>query len=157
MIQKTKAKYFWRIAFRIIFILYLLFLFFLTFFSRFYGRGYFHRSMNLLPFGTILQYISGSLPNRIKVTNLLGNIEAFIPMGFLPPFVFNKSVSFLRAMMICAGISLFIEITQYTLAVGAMDVDDLILNLAGGATGYALYALARLFYKKLLRPAVRDR
>lgn len=150
MAEETKAKKILKIVFMIIFIIYLLFLFYLTFFSRLYGRGYSHRSLNLLPLKTILQYTSSKLSNRIIVTNLLGNIEAFVPMGFLLPVIFNKTINYLKAMVICAGISLFIEITQYTFAVGAADIDDLMLNLAGGLAGYVFYILARLFYKKLV-------
>lgn len=143
MIEATKTKIFWKIAFIVVFIIYLLLLFYLTFFSHIYGRGYFHRSINLIPLKTILQYVSSQLPIKIIVVNLLGNIGAFVPMGFLLPLIFSKCSNSLRVVLISIGVSMFIEIIQYSFGVGAADADDLILNLAGGLAGYAIYSLAR--------------
>jgi len=147
----NKVKTFFEVTLIIIFFMYLSFLFYLTFFSRFYGREYFHRRMNLIPFGTISQYLSANFSSKIVVTNLLGNIAAFVPMGFLLPLVLKKSISFLKAVMFCAVVSIAIEMTQYAFGVGAADVDDLILNLTGGLLGYAVFTLIRVIYRKTLK------
>ena len=144
----NKAKAFWNVSIIIIFILYLLYLFYLTLFSHLYGRGYFHRSMNLIPFRTIHQYLYERYINKIVLINLLGNIAAFVPMGCLLPLVLKKSAGILGTLLLAGGISLMIEVTQYIFGVGAADIDDLLLNLAGGLSGYALYKLAGIIYKK---------
>ena len=38
-------------------------------------------------------------------------------------------------LLIIAGISLLLEITQYILAIGSSDITDLITNTAGGLLG----------------------
>ena len=42
-------------------------------------------------------------------------------------------------LLIIAGISLLLEITQYILAIGSSDITDLITNTAGGLLGCLLY------------------
>lgn len=148
---KQVNQRFFKIILIILFVMYLSCLFFLTFFSRIYGRGYFHRSMNLIPFKTIHQYMTANYNSNIVMNNLLGNIAAFVPMGFLLPLVRNKSAGLLRTLLFAAGVSLMIEITQYIFGVGSTDIDDLFLNLDGGLLGYAFYKLAGMFYKKLTR------
>ena len=146
-----KARPFVKIIAVTVFILYLSYLFYLTFFSHLYGRGYFHRSMNLVPFMTIHSFLSSGYIRGILV-NVFGNIAAFVPMGLLLPLVFSKSARLYRTLLIAFGVSLMIETVQYSLGVGAADIDDLMLNLAGGLTGYVVYAAGRALYGHIVRP-----
>lgn len=95
--------------------------------------------INWIPFLHILEYDS----KRDLLINLIGNAALFLPSGVVLPLVCRRLDSFRRTVGTGALISLFIELLQLPFAVRATDVDDLILNTAGCAVGYALYALVR--------------
>lgn len=137
--------------FSILFVGYLLLLAYLTFFSHYYGRGQLHRSINLIPFRTIIEFLTSGYNLRIIVTNIAGNIVAFMPMGFLLPIVFNKKNGFRKVVFVALLSSLTIEVAQYISGVGASDIDDLILNVLGAMIGYIGYWISRLFnsYKEM--------
>ncbi len=134
-----------KITCAILFFIYLAYLLFLTFFSRYYGRGFFtYRRINIIPLKTILLYASSSFNTNIIVTNLLGNILAFVPMGFLVPLVWRKLSGFIKILLVSFAASLAIEIAQYITGAGAADIDDLILNTAGGILGYIFYYILKI-------------
>ncbi len=135
----------------ILLVMYLSLLIFLTLFSRGYMRNSFFRSMNLVPFRTIFLYLNANINNNIIVTNLLGNIVAFMPLGFLLPLIWEKTSRFIRILIASLGASLAIEAMQYLMAAGAADVDDLILNTAGGMLGYFILVICRLICRKIFR------
>jgi glycopeptide antibiotics resistance protein len=135
----------------VLFILYVLLLLYLTMYSRYYGRGYIRRSMNLVPFETIMRYLNANINRNIIVTNLLGNIAAFMPMGFFLPLVSKRLSGLIRTAAACAGASLLIEIAQYITGVGAADIDDIILNSLGGILGYFIFLICRGLYKLAVR------
>lgn len=99
-------------------------------------------TLNLVPFREIGRFITKRSEIGVwgAFSNLAGNILAFIPLGFLLP----AAVMFMRKAYrtILAGllISMAGEILQYVFAVGVCDIDDLILNTAGTAIGYAVFA-----------------
>lgn len=138
----------------ILLIMYLTLLVYLTLFSHDYMRSSFYRSMNVMPFRTILLYMNANISNRIIMTNLLGNIAAFAPLGFLLPLVWRKTDRFVSIAIASLGVSLVIEITQYVMAVGAADVDDLILNVMGGMLGLLLLKVLRFIYKRFKEQSI---
>jgi glycopeptide antibiotics resistance protein len=73
------------------------------------------------------------------VLNLAGNIIAFMPMGFLLPIVFKRLNKFQNTVLVSLFFTVLIEVSQYILAVGVSDIDDVILNLAGAVIGYLIY------------------
>lgn len=87
--------------------------------------------VNLIPFRSIRGQFSN--PNsQIALVNLLGNIILYVPVGFL------ASVSFLRSsvgMITGAILSATMELTQLFARVGALDVDDFLLNSTGTVCG----------------------
>ena len=89
--------------------------------------------LNLVPFRVIKNYlrIFTRPANRIflpyALTNFLGNILLFIPLGFFPP------------MLLVLGIMVTVEILQMLLLVGTCDVDDIILNAFGASIGYGIF------------------
>lgn len=93
-----------------------------------------HSNINLIPFRTIQNYIlyAGTLN---AITNIVGNILLFLPFGYLLPKIypqFKKSSSIIPMLIIC-----IIAIETIQLTVGrTFDVDDFILNFAGGIIGY---------------------
>ena len=128
------------------FITYLLLLIYLTLFSQYFGRVWFHRSVNLIPFVTIHRYIVSSSNSGLAIINLAGNIIAFIPFGYLLPMVLKDKTHFLSILFCSFSTSILIEIFQYILGVGVSDIDDVLLNVVGGILGYYLYKI----FKKMI-------
>lgn len=124
---------------------YLLLLIYLTFFSHYFGRGErLFRSLNLVPFRTILFYFNPNMSFINSATNLAGNVLAFLPMGFLLPLTFKKMRYFRKVLLVSFLATLTIETGQYLLIVGSCDIDDVILNLAGGVIGFISFKLCIL-------------
>lgn len=90
------------------------------------------RDYNIMPFKAIYEMIKGLSQLRL-VENIAGNILLFIPFGVL----FPMASSFEDETPIYGFITtLLIEVAQYAFAMGAADVDDIILNFAGVMIGY---------------------
>nr|WP_229522133.1 VanZ family protein [Paenibacillus monticola] len=99
----------------------------------------FDRQGNYIPFKEIIKEIhSLSISHPFLSTNLIGNILIFIPLGLFIPLLFtSRGASFVKIFMLPLLLSLCFEVTQLLLCIGTFDVDDLILNTAGGIVGYA--------------------
>lgn len=103
--------------------------------------------LNLVPLRVIKNYIRiFSRPaNRIflpyALTNFLGNIVLFIPMGFFPPVLWDTKRKFWKTVGFVLSVMIPAELLQMLLLVGTCDVDDLILNVSGAAMGYGLFRL----------------
>jgi len=78
--------------------------------------------------------------------NIGGNIVGFVPLGILIPLVFTFLGGFFRVTGIVFLISLLFETTQLLAGIGVFDVDDLILNTAGGIIGYIIYAITKWLF-----------
>lgn len=103
---------------------------------------------NLIPFRTVrlfVRLLSHHRPHLVRaaVINLVGNVVMFIPLGLFLPLVFRKLRKWHKALLCAALIITAVEIAQLLTLVGSCDVDDLILNLAGAACGYALFKLMK--------------
>ena len=102
------------------------------------------QQLNLVPFRT-LRLFAGLLDSGVRahlymaVINLGGNVIMFIPLGFLLPRVFPKLSSLPRVLLATAAIITAVELLQLFTLVGSCDIDDLILNILGSATGYGLH------------------
>lgn len=131
-------KFFKRVSI-VVFFTYILYLFYLVFFSHYYGRGEFHRSYNLVPFKTITDFIFNTSNIKIILINIVGNILAFVPLGFLLPMAFAKFNRLRKVLTITLVTTISIELSQYIFGVGACDIDDIILNVLGGIVGFGAY------------------
>lgn len=103
---------------------------------------------NLAPF----REISATLQNRTdhRLLNVVGNIAVFVPFGAVLPLAFKSDrLAVTRAACYAFAFSLLLESSQAVLSIGQFDVDDLILNTAGGWLGCILVrsvqSLARAF------------
>ncbi len=105
------------------------------------------KHFNPIPFHTITLFLRSLMPPyrpwliRGAITNLLGNILLFIPLGLLPPLLWSWAGKLWKTLLLAAGIMTAIELLQMFLLVGTCDVDDLILNVTGAAIGYGIYKL----------------
>lgn len=140
-----------KVMFTIFLSAYLLLLVYLTFFSQFYGRTIVHRSINIIPMRTILEFLTCEYGTKAVITNLAGNIAAFMPMGFLLPIVFIRFYKLDKVLIAALLASLIVEILQYAAGVGASDIDDVILNVTGAILGYCIYRLLRKWFYKQQR------
>ena len=106
-------------------------------------------SLNLVPFDTVSRFLwvlqNSNQPGMIThaVVNLAGNVVMFVPLGLLLPAIWRHLRRFWRCLSAVSGVILAIEITQLLTRLGACDVDDFILNLAGALLGYLLWLLVR--------------
>ena len=96
------------------------------------------RSINLMPFDMIAQ--------QGFTLNVWGNILMFIPLGIYFSHMM-KSFRFFKVFGAIIGTSLSIEVLQYILKRGASDIDDLLLNTAGGLIGILIYLVLKLLFK----------
>ncbi len=138
----------------LLFLAYIIILSYFLFLSPFYGRvntEMYTKNVNLQFFKTINNYIKyrNYVNISVLITNLAGNIIAFIPMGYFIPVIFHRTRGLIKILTLSAFISLSVELIQYRFAVGVFDVDDIILNTLGGIVGYILYKILRgLFLKQ---------
>lgn len=137
-----------------VFICYMLFLIKLLLLSRVSHLDLFNsqrtivRSINLIPFNSIMEYLfSGSAAiKKFSFANVVGNIGIFIPLGtYLTLFKNDKRAT--TNLLFIFIVSLFIEITQGLLGIGAADVDDIILNCIGGLAGVLGYKFLLLILR----------
>lgn len=99
------------------------------------------RSFNLIPFRTIGSYLGDGL-SMVTVRNVLGNVAVFIPYGVYLQVMLKKK-SFGKNLLTVFLTSVSIELLQFAFGVGAADIDDVLLNVCGGAIGIAGYRLLR--------------
>ena len=101
--------------------------------------------LNLEPFSMIrhfLRIVALSDKRRLVVSalvNLAGNVAVFVPLGIFLPRLWRpmrKIWLFLPALVLVIAA---VEGIQYVTLLGVCDVDDLILNTAGGLIGWGLF------------------
>ena len=95
---------------------------------------------NFIPFKTINNYLFlYNVNTNVVVQNLVGNIIAFIPLGFLLPILIKRLRNLKYIFFIALFTSLFFETIQILSGIGSFDIDDLILNTLGALLGYSIY------------------
>ena len=132
----------------VLFLMYLALLVYFLFFAESFGRtdpktrGY---SYNLVPFKEISRFwiYREKLGIRAMMLNIVGNIVAFMPCGFFLPIVSRRSKKWYNTVIISFTFSLFVETIQLISRVGSFDVDELLLNTAGGILGFVLYCIVQ--------------
>ena len=124
----------------VLFILYLCLLAYFMFFSESFGRTDQKRyyAYNLVPFLEIGRYFKHYrvLGFQIFMINIVGNIAAFVPFGFILPIISRRSRKWYNTVMFGFVFSLILETLQLVCRVGSFDVDDMLLNTLGAAIGF---------------------
>ena len=129
-----------------VFICYVLLLIKILFLSRvsllelFNSNRTVNRSINLIPFHSIMEYLSGSseIVKRFAFGNVVGNTVLFLPFGIYLSLFKNGKRAIANLLFIFI-VSLFVETIQGLLGIGASDIDDVILNCLGGWIGILAY------------------
>lgn len=98
------------------------------------------RNINLIPFRTMSPYLK-NITEPYAFKNIIANILVFIPLGF---FISNKNPkNVFKALIICLGVILSIELIQLFFKIGFFDVDDIILNFIGSLLGVFISLFVR--------------
>lgn len=98
------------------------------------------RNINLIPFRSMSPYLR-DITEPYAFKNIAANIVAFIPLGF---FISNKNPkNVFKALIICLGVILSIELIQLFFKIGFFDVDDIILNFIGSLLGVFISLFVR--------------
>lgn len=85
--------------------------------------------------------------------DVFGNVIMFIPVGIFT-CTFTKGKNPYRFIFVIPLISVIIEIVQFVLATGTLDIDDVFLNTLGGIVGICLFTVIYRFLHKDM-PAVK--
>lgn len=94
---------------------------------------------NLVPFHSIARDLSRL--DRDFVLNFIGNLAAFLPLGFFLPFARTARTPLGLAVAAGIAVSSVIEILQYLSGHRVCDVDDILLNTVSAAAGHQLAML----------------
>ena len=162
--EKSKIRNFWLKA---LFTIYCLLLITILFLNNEYRMGGFQNistfsrehfeTSNIIPFATIIGYVSGMVSNDINtgivIINLVTNLLLFAPMGFFIPMLFQDKIKNTKQFLIIIIILTFlVEIIQFITYRGSTDIDDIILNTIGASIVYMLMKTKAV--NKLLEKAI---
>lgn len=107
--------------------------------------------LKLQPGKTIVAFLqAGGWP---MVVNILGNLAAFVPLGFLWPLLRAGKPRAGEVAGLAATVSLVIEMLQLGSGYRVADVDDVVLNTLGGLIGFEVYRLCCLVGRGVARLA----
>lgn len=98
---------------------------------------------NLEPFKEIKRFITYRHQIGIVsfVINIIGNVVAFMPFGFLLPSMRSEKTGFFKTFAYSLLFTFLIETTQLVTMLGRFDIDDIIMNTLGGILGYFVYVV----------------
>jgi glycopeptide antibiotics resistance protein len=135
----------------LLFYLYIILLSYFLFFSEHYGRDYILNEYryNLQFLKEIRRFITyrEQLGFESFIVNILGNVFAFAPFGFMLPLLNKKYRKFFLISFLSILFSLSVEVAQMLLKVGIFDVDDILLNTIGGILGYLFFAICNAIFR----------
>lgn len=139
-------KRFFRLSSILFGLLYVMILFYALFFSTINIRAGMN-GVNLVPFSTIMPYITGKANTNLNVAimNILANIFLFIPLGFYAEVLLRKRMKKTKIMIIIL-IPIIVELIQFVSSIGICDVDDVILNAIGGLLGIQVLKVVEKLY-----------
>lgn len=128
--QHREKVHYYEEFMKLFFIIYILILYGLLTNTEINNNG----GMNLVPFTEIFRYEVGS---ELFIFNVLGNILIFVPFGFFISHFINAKKIW-PILFVSLITSATVEFVQ--LQIGrSFDIDDIILNTIGAATGFLLY------------------
>jgi glycopeptide antibiotics resistance protein len=127
-----------RVLYKYLFIgLYAALLLYTVFFAR-RRRNLEHRYLNIHPLNIVREFHALNYNDRRDVvnfyTNLAGNFILFIPYVFIT-IVLLRYKNIRKVLLSVFLLSLSIETIQYLFQIGVADIDDVLLNTAGGWAG----------------------
>ena len=103
----------------------------------------------LKPFNSIVTLSRSTILDEFLI-NIVGNIVMFIPWGFCLPLLWPRFRSPPAMLLMCLGLTLFIETTQLFID-RYVETDDIILNFIGGISGAGLWWICHRIHSSLLK------
>lgn len=136
---KTNEKKVYKNNIVVYMILYFIFLFSLTMLIERFGHLLINmeylqnylRDINIIPFKTIIKYLTTKVSLRVMIYNIVGNFIAFMPLSLLLMLKNDKNRKLSKQFIKISIIVLIIEILQLVFSCGKFDIDDFILNVGG--------------------------
>jgi len=100
------------------------------------------RWINVVPFTTIAAQVGGTSGGRR--VQFIGNVVLLLPLGLIGPVLMRSLRSATRLVLAATGVSIAIELVQLVATTlgfvqRSVDVDDVILNVAGALIGWLLW------------------
>ena len=96
--------------------------------------------INIVPIReTINTFMHSEAGLRNTMRNIIGNIIAFMPLGFFIPLLFDKFNNWKKVLKVGFLSSLAIEITQLFVGYNVCDIDDIIYNTLGALAGFICF------------------
>lgn len=126
-----------------------------TIFPIAYDLSILHRArpvVNLIPFRSTIEIFKHSSLGTALIQTA-GNVLLFMPLGFLLPVISDRFKRFTNCLICILCVSACTELIQLliNLITGVQnrvtDIDDVILNTAGGLIGYVIY----LFFNRIFQ------
>ena len=135
-------------------VVYLVLMTYFLFFAEVMGRNPDARvdySYNLTLFKEIRRFLvyRDVLGYKAVLLNIVGNVVAFMPFGFILPEVWDQLNHWYKITLLGFVFSLCIEVAQLVSRVGSFDVDDLLLNTVGALTGYIIFVIAKGVWNRI--------
>lgn len=100
-----------------------------------------HPTPNLVPFRSIARDVHDQGVHFL--VNFLGNLGVFAPFGAFLPLVRRRPTTAIQVALWGFFLSAGIELIQYNSGRRVADVDDVLLNVAGGLLGYVLFRMVQ--------------
>ncbi|MBD1373123.1 VanZ family protein [Hazenella sp. IB182357] len=95
---------------------------------------------NFIPLQNTINYLTGIERYNLDIIlyNTFGNVLIFIPLGIFIALLFKKVARLSIITLFAMSLSTYIEVTQFFLQIGQLDIDDVLLNTLGAMLGYFL-------------------
>ena len=103
--------------------------------------------MELIPFWSYFEVIVKK--NMALVSQMIGNVLAFIPFGVLLPKVWERMRNIRWVILSAVCVSLTLELSQLIFRLGLFEFDDVFHNTLGTVLGYVMWRIVTR--KSLLR------
>lgn len=101
----------------------------------------------LKPFNSIVKFFHSTSLDQFLI-NIVGNIVMFMPWGFCLPVLWQRFRNLPAMILMCLGLTLFIETTQLFID-RYVEMDDVILNFIGGMSGAGLWWICHRLHSSL--------
>jgi glycopeptide antibiotics resistance protein len=97
------------------------------------------RSVNLIPFSALI------LNGKTELSEIISNVVIFVPLGIYAGTLFDRWNAG-RKLFFVFLTSLIVEAIQFSFAIGAFDITDIITNSFGGMIGLLIFkAIEKVF------------
>lgn len=104
------------------------------------------RCFDFIPFWSYQAVEAG---NDLLLTQIIMNVVAFIPLGFLLGFS-SRKIKWWMVALLAAGFSLLIETLQFVTKRGFAEFDDVFHNVVGAMIGFGVYAGVKWVVRKIV-------